>query len=111
MVGEKEKAAAQSGSHFQNAFGAERTPSVFVEVVILNGCRTFGAVAAFVFVLEKIGMQSAESLPYFAVLFLENEVDSTGAKSSAKADNLPRLRLTLPPRKELILAADLVSEG
>lgn len=56
LAGEKEKAAVQSGSHFQNAFGAERTPSVFFEVVIFNGGRAFGAVAAFVFVLEKVGI-------------------------------------------------------
>ena len=107
----RKKAATQSGSHFQNAFGTERTPSVFIEVEILNGSWAFGAVAAFVFVLEKVGVERTVSLPNFAVLLLESEAGSTGAKGSAKAGNLPRLRLTLTPCKELILAADLVSEG
>lgn len=111
LAGEKEKAAAQSGSHFQDTFGTERTPSVFIEVEILNGGWAFGAVAAFVFVLKKVGVERPVCLPNFAVLLLESEAGSTGAKGSAKAGNLPRLRLTLPPCKKLVLAADLVSEG
>lgn len=62
-------------------------------------------------VLEKGWVECAVGFPHFAVLLLENETGSTKAKGNTEANNLPRLRLTLPPCKELVLAADLVSEG
>ena len=103
--------AAHSGRHHQNAFSAERPPSLFVQVEILNGGQVFGAVAAFGFVLKKSRVQRAVGFPYFAVLFLESETGSTGAKGNPEADNLPGLRLALTPSKKLVLAADGPCEG
>lgn len=99
------------GGHFQNALGAERAPGVFVEIEVANGGRAFGAVGAFVLVLEKGRVQGAVGFAYLAVLLLEGEAGRAGAEPMAEPGDLPGLGLTLAPGEKLVLAADGPGKG